>query len=459
MFKNLKVIVKFKNVDAQSKESVINSLGGTIVNTLNSINAVIIMIPSNKIKIIRSDPDVEYIDISTEKDVSILGFQDVQASIRQDLSIPWNVSKIRAVDVWNYGIKGKGVKGCVIDTGIDYSHPNLADAYKGGYNFIDNTDDPSDDNGHGSHVSGIAVARDTGNGVIGVAPEMDIYSLKVLDSNGSGSYANIVSAIQWAINNRMNVINMSFGGSNFNQALKDICDVAYNSGILLVAAAGNSGFGNDTISYPAKLDSVIAVGATDINDNRGSFSSTGSKLEVSAPGVLITSTVPKGNCKFCTPTGINTLSGTSMSSPEVFATAALLISSDSDITNIDIRNIINKNSVDLGQSGRDMMYGFGRIDAKSSIDDKNPPPPPVIKYKCTGFPDYKCVTDSDGTFNNIEECQNECKKPIPPISNNKYSVQSLGNTGVIVLKLPFGNLDSISACSEACKIIRDIDSK
>jgi subtilisin/minor extracellular protease Epr len=186
----------------------------------------------------------------------------------------------------------------ILDTGIDYEHSDLNDNYIGGYDFANNDLEPMDDNGHGTHCAGIVAAEDNEGGVVGVAPEADLYAVKVLDSVGNGYM--------------MDVISMSFGSNLGSTSLETACDNAYSSGVLVVAAAGNDGNPSgegDNVDYPARCDSVIAVAATDSNDNRAIWSSTGPDVELAAPGVSIYSTYLGG--------GYATMSGTSMACPHV----------------------------------------------------------------------------------------------------------------------------------------------
>lgn len=386
------LIVKFKTGNVTANTDLVNGLGAEILHVYDSINAISVSVSEDKIGLLKADPGVEYVEIDEE--AHILGFPDEIApegqkkALAAEQMIPWGISKIRSPEVWDAGNKGAGIKGCIIDTGIDYNHPDLKDNYKGGYNAITKTNDPLDDNGHGSHVSGIAAARDNDIGVVGVAPEMDIYAVKALDLNGSGSYSNIIASIQWAIDNGMHLINMSLGGSSYSKALEDICIAAYNAGILIIAAAGNSGGdgSKDTVGYPAKYDSVVAVAATDSIDERASFSSVGPAVEVSAPGVSIPSTVPTSNAKYSDPSGYKSLSGTSMASPHAFGAAAVVKKSNPNLTNADIRKILADTSVDLGTPGRDVFYGSGRIDAKAAVDNNPQPPQPPVLTKITVSP-------------------------------------------------------------------------
>ena len=135
---------------------------------------------------------------------------------------------------------GDGVKVAIIDTGIDYTHSDLNDSYKGGYDFVNNDDDPMDDAGHGTHCAGIVAAEDNGAGVVGVAPEAYLYGVKVLDSGGSGYWSDVIAGIDWSVQNDMQIISTSLGGGSF-ASLWAACDAAYNAGIVVVASAGNSG--------------------------------------------------------------------------------------------------------------------------------------------------------------------------------------------------------------------------
>ncbi|MEK7720882.1 MAG: S8 family peptidase [Elusimicrobiota bacterium] len=227
--------------------------------------------------------------------------------------IPWGVKRVNAAGAWNY-TAGQGVKVAVIDTGIDYTHPDLAANYKGGYNAIITTATPLDDHGHGTHVSGTVAAVKDLKGVVGVAPAADLYGVKVLDKNGSGQYSWIVAGIEWAVTNGMNVINMSLGGSSGTPALKQVMIKAKEAGVTVVCAAGND---SGPVGYPARYPQAIAVSASDSADKLASFSSRGPEIAVIAPGVNVYSSYKGG--------GFRTMSGTSMASPHVAGLAVLAI--------------------------------------------------------------------------------------------------------------------------------------
>ena len=464
MVDKVSVIIKYKDVVTASALESVTILDADIKHVHHSINAVSATVPKDKIGKIRNDPNVEYLEIDQE--AHILGFEYDYLHIKtKDIStttaqvVPWGVEKTRATQVWTApgGNKGTGIKVCIIDTGIDYNHEDLKENYKGGYNFINNTNNPMDDNGHGTHVAGTIAASDSNIGVIGIAPEANIFSLKVLDAKGSGSYSNIIAAIQWAINNKMQIISMSLGGSGSSQALQDMCNAANNAGIIIIAAAGNDdGDGSqDTITYPAKYDSVIAIAATDSNDARASFSSCGPEIELSAPGVNISSTVPKSDADISDPNGYKQLSGTSMATPHVSGTAALVLKAHPEMTNAKVRQTLQQTAIDLGQHGRDIFFGYGRIDAKAAVDQT---PPQQQKYSCTGAPNYQCIVDPNGSYNSLTACQAACK---PILQAKKFNVHTIGTsnkpTGILVMKSSRGDYTSDNACKLICDTLKSID--
>ncbi len=248
---------------------------------------------------------------------------------------------IDAPEAWAI-TKGDGsVAVAVIDTGIDYTHPDLAASYAGGYDFVSGDADPMDDHGHGTHVAGtIAAAMDnpTGSpaeaeGVVGVAPNARILAYKVCRSDGTCDDFAIQQAIARAVVDGAKVINMSLGDQVYSQSLNQAVQDAWNAGVVIVAGAGNDG--TTAPFYPAALDNVISVAAFDENHRRPSFSNYGSWVDISAPGNYILSTYPSGECAASTTAGdtgcYNLNTGTSMATPHV-AGAAALVWSRSDVT-------------------------------------------------------------------------------------------------------------------------------
>src|SRR3972149_1701203 len=362
---NVSVIIGFKGAPGKSDVDFVNRYGGIIKRTYKIINAISADIPKESLDIIVKSPNVEYI----ENDEKVFAHVPVGTCKEIQLlkqTVPWNISRIGATWVHSMGNTGKGIKVGVLDTGIDYNHEDLKGNYRGGYNFVGNNNDPMDDNAHGSHIAGIIAAEDNDIGVVGVAPQAHLYSVKVLAFDSTGLTSNIVSGLEWSVENNMQIINMSLGSDEDSISVSRAINNTNNAGILIVAAAGNAGNNvgsGDNIDYPARYNSVVSVGATDINDNRAKFSSTGPSLELSAPGVNILSTL-NGN-KY------GTLSGTSMSAPHVSGVAALIMSTESGITNARVRirmqmTAQKMSKISGGFSAKD-WYGYGMVDGVRSV--------------------------------------------------------------------------------------------
>ena len=281
--------------------------------------------------------------------------------------------RINCEEAWD-GVQGSAdVLIAIVDTGIFHTHNDLSSNYDNrGYDWVNDDNNPMDDNSHGSHCAGIAAARiNNGIGIAGVAGKCKIMAEKVLSSGGSGSYDNVAKGIIDAADKGAHIISMSLGGSNA-QVMKDACDYAYNKGVLLVAASGND---NGPVGYPAAYDSVIAVGATDQSDKRCYFSNYGSNLDLMAPGDEILSTVLDNGY------GYNT--GTSMACPHVAGVAALVLSTpvdpdydadgDGKWDNNEVKQKLFDTAKDLGSSGKDDYYGYGLVDAAAAVDGYEPP--------------------------------------------------------------------------------------
>lgn len=267
-------------------------------------------------------------------------------------TIPWGISKISAPQAWEI-TKGTDIKVAVVDTGIDTSHPDLKTNIAGCLNFISPTKTCEDDNGHGTHVAGTIAALDNNLGVVGVAPNAKIYALKVLNKNGSGYLSDIIESLDWSINNQMQVINMSLGSSSGSTLLSEAVVRVYNAGIIMVAAAGNSGPSNNTVNYPAKYPQVIAVAGLDKNDSVPSWSSRGAEVFIAAPGKDIYSTYYMDTYK--------TLSGTSMATPHVVGAVALRLQITPNTPPLEMKNLI-KNSADILPLSVNLV-GAGRVNA------------------------------------------------------------------------------------------------
>ena len=252
----------------------------------------------------------------------------------------WGLDNVNAPEVWSgsdnfSGVTGKGTTIAVIDTGVDFDHPEFSERIVGGYDFVDGDSIADDGNGHGTHVAGTIAAANDGNGTTGVAYDADIMPLRVLNNDGYGWTSDIISAVRWAADNGADVINLSLGGEGYSLAMADAISYASSRGSVVVMAAGN--FGGSSPDYPAAhaINHGIAVGAVDRNRALAGFSNRAGATEldyVTAPGVNVYSAVPGG--------GYASFNGTSMAAPHVAGVAGLLKSHDRNLSASTIEDLL-----------------------------------------------------------------------------------------------------------------------
>ena len=287
----------------------------------------------------------------------------------------YGLTAIRAPQGWDLSEGSSAVTIGIVDTGVDLSDAEFAGKLVAGYDFIHSTANPQDDNGHGTHVAGIAAAdSNNGIGVAGVAWFAKIMPVKVLDASGNGTYANVSLGIMWATDHGAQVINLSLGGVNPSQTLQDAVDYAYSHNVTVVASAGNTG--GNVIMYPARYPQVIAVGATDALNAHAGFSNAGPEMALVAPGDQIYSTLPGG---------YGYRSGTSMSAAFVSGLAAILRSLPGNTSPAAITNQMETSALDLGVPGRDNQFGYGLIQMDGAIRLAQPPAPTPSALPATGF--------------------------------------------------------------------------
>ncbi len=282
----------------------------------------------------------------------------------------------------------------MIDTGVDYTHPDLSaniwantdeipgngldDDHNGyiddtmGWSFITDANDPMDTHGHGTHLSGIIAAVGNNNqGVTGVCWQAKIMPVKALTDNGAGASDQLAQAIKYAVDNGARVINISWGGYGNSILIQDALNYAYNHNCVIVAAAGNNNTNAERF-FPGNYSQAITVAACNANDQRASFSNYGANVDVTAPGVDILSLKAKGTDMCHNEANIvggeyYRASGTSMATPFVSGLAALIISSDRDLTILEVEEKIIQSCEDLGTAGKDVYYGYGRINASLAL--------------------------------------------------------------------------------------------
>ena len=340
-------------------KSVAKSQATETVREFDSIDVLTLRLPKRAATALSKNPNIRYVEEN--------GTMQALAQ-----TLPWGVDRVDAEVAHANGEVGEGADIAIVDTGIDDDHPDLqgnlgegkafvscgTGGYTGSCYFYGNSNACnyawSDDNDHGTHCAGIANAVDNSQGVVGVSTQATLHAVKVLDCSGSGSFSDIAAGVEYVANQGWDVASMSLGGSSGSSALRDAVQYAQNQGVLLVAAAGNSGQCTDCVGYPAKYPEVMAVASTNKNDNQSSFSSQGPEVEIAAPGSNIYSTVPGG---------YNTFSGTSMACPHVSGAGGQLMANGQ--SNDSARSTLKNTAEDVGLS--ENVSGSGLLDVAAAL--------------------------------------------------------------------------------------------
>jgi serine protease len=282
----------------------------------------------------------------------------------------WHMTNLDVTKAWEK-TQGKGVVVAVVDTGVSVGEDGYFKLLEG-YDFVDGDTKPEDGNGHGTHVAGtIGQKADNGIGVAGVAPEVTILPVRVLDDNGSGSNTWVANGIIWAVDNGANIINLSLGSPMDSEVVSDACAYAYDRGVTVLAATGNDGF-TDFIGYPAALGTTIAVGSVDRNNSVAFYSNQGQQIDLVGPGGDTSADMYGGivqETRMNGQWGYHFLQGTSMATPHVAGVAALVYANG--VTDPDaIRQVLTKSATDLGSGGWDTVYGHGLVNPVAALSQK-----------------------------------------------------------------------------------------
>lgn len=348
------------------KTEIINQINGEVITKLDRLNLLQVKIPAGKsVKetinylnqqsvIKHAQPNYKYKATATPND---------KYYTKQE---QWGLKKIKAEQAWEVTNEDSDTVIAVLDTGVDVDHPDLGDKIikEGAYNCFDDSSKVSDKFGHGTHVAGIAAAKTNNErGMAGVAWKAKILPVKVLNNYGTGSDLTTAKGIVYAANwdenhpDKRVVINMSFSGAGYSTVLKNAIDYAIKRGVVVVSSMGNK-FASQ-YAYPAACEGVIAVGATNYQDEKASFSTTGEWISVSAPGTNIVSTMPEGN--------YTQKKGTSMASPHVAGAAALVLSAYPELSPSQVKAQLEQTAKDLGKAGFDSQFGHGQIDLTRAV--------------------------------------------------------------------------------------------
>ncbi len=374
--KNFEKTGGHRRVIAHTQEEVDGALarGCTIVREAHTVKAL--RCPDEVASSLSLADDVRVFALDNDEDSS-----EVRATagrLRVGIASAGANEQIGASLVQTSGNTGVGRKIVILDTGYNYTHPELKSSYLGGKDFVNNDADPADDNGHGSHVAGIITADGIDPNAKGVAPSAGIIAGKVLDLNGSGYFSDVVAGIYWAVNGPDGVYGTTddFGADAISLSLgtsapytyKGSCDgvlpdltnaikYATQHNVTVVVAAGNSGSAG--VSLPGCISYSTTVGAVDGKDKIASFSGRGSALDMVAPGVGIYSSVLGS--------GYASWSGTSMATPMVSGVIALMKSAHNSLTTAQVQSKLFSTAKDLGAFGKDTTYGWGRVNAAKAV--------------------------------------------------------------------------------------------
>jgi subtilisin family serine protease len=387
------LVVELGTPEALASVQALASLHGAETTYLSGMGGMIVLDPEGDVSSLASEiAAVEGVtSVSSERKVRTLFTPSDPEISRQ-----WGLEKVNAYDAWDLTLGSHSVVVAVLDTGIDWNHPDLAanmwtndDGYHG-YNFIDNNWLPMDDNihgydddgiwqanlytYHGTHVAGIVGA--VTNNAVGVAglAQVQLVAIKVMNESGEGTDALVADGIDWAVDvAHADIIVMSLGVDGESFSLRRAVNNARDEGVVMVAAAGNDG--TSVVSYPAAYGPVIAVGATDSSDRRATFSNYGSNLDIMAPGVMIYST--QGGDSY------QHLSGTSAAAPHVAGVAALMMSIDPALMPEELGEVLNATATDISQSGYDPTTGWGIVDAFGAAEAISSP-----RVTITEYPDF-----------------------------------------------------------------------
>lgn len=350
------LIVPAKNVSSAAINNLIREHGGKPIKELPKIKTHKAVFSSEKLQTIEDALKKHPLVDSVERNIVGSG----ERTVPNDPGFPnqWHLPNIWAPAGWDITQGSSLIVIAVIDSGVDAAHADLKANVIAGYNFLSSNTNTGDVQGHGTAVAGAASAvGNSGVGIAGVCWRCKIMPLVVLDSTNKGTVADVSEAIIYAADNGAHVINLSLAFTTSSVTLANAINYAWSKGLVIVAAAAN--YNTNKPYYPAANSNVLAVSATDRNNQKTSWSNYGNWIDVAAPGVDIYTTKRGG--------GYWWTYGTSLATPQVAALAALVWSVNPKLTNIEVANLIKANASDFGAPGFDSTYGWGRINVFKTL--------------------------------------------------------------------------------------------
>jgi subtilisin family serine protease len=375
--KENRIIVKYKNRVGKQGLFIQGDLAGISKRTAIGYNLEVIQAEDHEkaeilLEEMKNNPAVELAEFDCVRYIlgDIQGLAPKEADQMQSLDIPvndtyfrnqWGLEYVRIPQVWRSLVPKKSIVVGVIDTGLELTHEDFQGRFApDGYNFVDDNYNINDVNGHGTFVSGIiAATADNNKGIAGAAGTYDVKILPLQAGTPEGKMysSDMIAAINYAIEKEVDIINISFGGTEYLELENNVIQEAVDRGILVVAAAGNSG--NTEYLYPASYPNVISVGSVAENGQISSFSNHNDQVDLAAPGERIYSTSKTNTYKIG--------QGTSYSTPLIAGAAALLKAANSALSGKEIAMILTATARDMGPTGKDNYFGYGLLDAMDAV--------------------------------------------------------------------------------------------
>ncbi len=386
------VLVKFKKTMSQAQmQNTLNSFHSSMIEDITGDNLTIADVPEGQtvesfIQDLKGQANVEYAQPNY-----IYRFEETVND--QYESYQWYLDKINVHEAWDDNMGSSGVTVAVLDTGADLDHPDLLGQVDLYHKVVAGDNSLDDDKGHGTHVSGIiAAATNNSIGVAGIAPNTRLIVVDVFQSQYNteesqwewgAATSDIITGITYARSNGADIINMSLGGYDYDAAFEAAINAAVGAGVVCIASAGNDGDDpalREANHYPSDYEACISVISTDPNDAKSGFSNYGPQKDISAPGGSSNDVPSEWILSTYTETvrdaagtvqeinqGYWYSSGTSMASPVVAGVVALMLTANPDLTVVEVKDILYDTAVDLGTTGRDDYFGYGRVDAQAAV--------------------------------------------------------------------------------------------
>lgn len=358
------VIVSYRaDASLAGRQKLLAQVGGALTATIPEIAVEQVTLPLSSLTTLRESSLVR--SVESRRVLHVMG------RLPNDplLKLQWPLRRLDAFRAWRFEERKTPVTVAVIDTGVDASHVDLQERVLDGFDFLDLDEDPYDDHGHGTHVSGI-IAANTSNrkGIAGLSQGARIIPMKACTADGACPIFETYESVVDAVRRGAQVINMSLGGAGECSPIDQIVyDYAREQGVLVVVAAGNSGEEQNPVITPASCNFTTGVGAIDQKGLKAPFSSYGDFVDIAAPGVEIWSTLPPLRSLDSPHLGYGPASGTSMASPFVAAAAALLAGRHADWTPAQIEERLLSTAIDAGKRGRDDLYGEGILNLYAAL--------------------------------------------------------------------------------------------